>query len=333
MIAAAGVLAVVVAVALNRLDPGSDDEAPEATAVPEAATAAGGAAGPAPSGPSAAQTVVVPSFDVVRVNPEGDAVMAGRAEPGRRVIVLDGDHPLGEVQADDRGEWVFIPETPLPPGQHTLSLSMPRDDGPATLSDDEVVLVIPRPGEDVAGRPADQAQPALAMRVSRSGARPTAVLQTPDSPGEPLPIAIDSVDYGADGRVGIGGHSVAGAIVRLYLDGRPLGEVQADSLGVWRFQPAERLPQGTYTLRADQVDARGQVLARASIPFVAQPGLLTVTEGARVVVQPGTSLWRIARETYGRGTAYTVIYTANRSQIEDPDLIYPGQVFHLPTTH
>ena len=49
-----------------------------------------------------------------------------------------------------------------------------------------------------------------------------------------------------------------------------------------------------------------------------------------VFVQPGNSLWRIARRNYGRGIQYTVIYEANRRQIGDPSLIYPGQVFVLP---
>ena len=57
--------------------------------------------------------------------------------------------------------------------------------------------------------------------------------------------------------------------------------------------------------------------------------LFALTEG-RVVVQPGNSLWRIARRTLGEGMAFSVIYDANKNQIRDPDLIYPGQVFVLP---
>ncbi len=48
------------------------------------------------------------------------------------------------------------------------------------------------------------------------------------------------------------------------------------------------------------------------------------------IVQPGNSLWRIARRSYGEGLRYTVIYDANKDQIRNPDLIYPGQVFVLP---
>ena len=49
-----------------------------------------------------------------------------------------------------------------------------------------------------------------------------------------------------------------------------------------------------------------------------------------VIVQPGNSLWRIARRTYGQGLQYTVIYEANKDRIGDPNLIYPGQIFTVP---
>ncbi len=49
----------------------------------------------------------------------------------------------------------------------------------------------------------------------------------------------------------------------------------------------------------------------------------------RAIVR-GDNLWRISRETYGAGQRYTVIYGANRDQIRNPNLIYPGQIFVLP---
>lgn len=49
-----------------------------------------------------------------------------------------------------------------------------------------------------------------------------------------------------------------------------------------------------------------------------------------VTVQPGASLWRIANEAYGDGLLYVQLYEANKDQIKDPDLIYPGQIFELP---
>jgi len=52
-----------------------------------------------------------------------------------------------------------------------------------------------------------------------------------------------------------------------------------------------------------------------------------------VIVQPGNSLWRIARRVYGEGIRYSVIYRANQERIGDPDLIYPGQIFIVPSTN
>ena len=53
-------------------------------------------------------------------------------------------------------------------------------------------------------------------------------------------------------------------------------------------------------------------------------------DAAVVLINRGDNLWTIARKLYGRGLRYTVIYDANRSQIRNPSLIYPGQVFTIP---
>ena len=82
--------------------------------------------------------------------------------------------------------------------------------------------------------------------------------------------------------------------------------------------------------RVDLVDGSGKVQSRVEVPF-AQPDFSTVTlKDDSVIVQPGNSLWRIARRTYGNGVQYTVIYEANKDNIRNPDLIYPGQIFNLP---
>ncbi len=49
-----------------------------------------------------------------------------------------------------------------------------------------------------------------------------------------------------------------------------------------------------------------------------------------VTVQPGFTLWRIARENYGDGILYVKVFEANKDQIRNPDLIYPGQIFNVP---
>jgi nucleoid-associated protein YgaU len=47
-------------------------------------------------------------------------------------------------------------------------------------------------------------------------------------------------------------------------------------------------------------------------------------------VKSGDSLSKIAKQAYGDGSKWRAIFDANRDQLEDPDLIHPGQVLKLP---
>lgn len=267
----------------------------------------------APATPVAAISAPVPtapSFDVVRVSEKGDMVIAGRAVPRAEVIVRDGETELGRVQADERGEWVLVPSLPLKPGGRELSLEAHHPDGTVTRSADPVILVVPEDG----------GQPVLAVIPQGAGA--ARLMQGPGGDGGAL--TIDLADRKDDGTLFLGGRAPAGALLHLYLDNRFLGRALTDAEGNWHL--SLRQAPATGQLRADIVDERGRVIARIEAPL-APPSAESVTT---VVVEPGNSLWRIARRTYGDGLAYTIIYGANRDRIRDPDLIYPGQVVQLP---
>ena len=288
----------------------------------------------------------LPTFDIVRISPDGNAVIAGRAVPGAEVTVLDGGKPIGKVIADARGEWVLVPVRPLGAGGRKLSLRAKLPDGTVLESAAEVVLVVPAPGRDVAGRKVDGPRGAIALRVpksppgkARTGPQRSTVLQRPASrgsvkgrKGEKSALTVDSIDYDRSGRVWIGGSARPGARVRIYLDNKPLGDAVADSRGRWSFQPKKPLRPGSYRLRADELGSSGRVARRIEIPFSRADAIVDLPASRIAVVQPGNSLWRIARGTYGSGLQYTVIYEANKDQIRDPDLIYPGQIFTLPKT-
>lgn len=287
-----------------------------------------------PSGTAAAKPAR-PSFDIVRINPRGDTVMAGRAEPGARVQILDGGKVIGEATADARGEWVFVPAEPLPPGNRQLSLrTVPTGGRPAATSDSNVVLVVPEKGKDIAGRPSEEPSRPLALKVPSEGGGATQVLQkpTPPAPAAPTPaVTIDAVDYDDSGRLNVSGTGAPDGRVHLYLNNEFLGRSPTGADGRWRQSPERTVAPGVYSVRADQVDDAGKVLARIEVIFARSTVLTDVPPGTLFVVQPGNSLWRIARRTYGRGVRFTVIFEANKKQIRDADLIYPGQVFRLPS--
>jgi nucleoid-associated protein YgaU len=290
---------------------------------------------------------IKPSFDVVRVKPTGETVIAGRALPGAQVTVNDNGEVLGQVTADENGEWVFLPEKPLPPGNHQLSLSaVPPSGGAALESNNIVVAVVPQPGTTLAGQTGAGTGEALAVIVPRDGGSATQVVQLPStSPsGATTPdalaprmgaLSLDTVDYNNQGDIVVGGHAEPGAEVRIYLDNGLLGQAVAGADGRWELRPDLPVQPGLHTLRADQLNGDSKVTARVETPFErAKSTDLAATNSTAnsIVVQPGYSLWRMARRSYGSGWHYSVIYEANKEQIRDPDLIYPGQVLKLPSS-
>jgi len=184
-----GVLVLASALVLNYFvlpDEESATAVPAASPTPAAtadrsapAATAPSAAGTAPLTPAEPASPPVPSFDIVRVDPGGNAVIAGRGAPNTEIAVVDGDSELGRVTTDDRGEWVFVPPAMLPSGERILTLRETRENG--SQSGEAVVLVIPEKGKDIAGRPSAEPSAPLAIVVPREEGSTAAarVLQAP----------------------------------------------------------------------------------------------------------------------------------------------------------
>jgi nucleoid-associated protein YgaU len=274
---------------------------------------------------------VKPSFDVVRVNPNGDTVVAGRADKNAEVTLMDNGQAIGTATADGNGLWVLLPNSAMAAGQHSLTLRAQTENGQVTDSDNAVIIVQPAPAKDIAGQPSQAPAGALAIEVPKSGTGPTRVLNMPSGTGKPGELAVATVDYDAHGKAVLAGTAKPKADVSVYLDNNLLGQTIVDDKGNWSFIPPSPIEPGLHQLRIDQTDDGGKVVARVELPFDQAPTSVAATDG-KVVVQPGNSLWRLARSTYGTGLRYTVIYEANKEKIANPDLIYPGQVFKLPTT-
>ncbi len=111
----------VVASAPAEPKPASAPKAPPA--VQAAAPAATSPPAPDKAPSQAAALPLGPAFDVVNVDPSGDAVIAGRAAPNAKVELRDAGKTVAEATADAAGQFVIIPSAPLAPGDHSLSLA------------------------------------------------------------------------------------------------------------------------------------------------------------------------------------------------------------------
>ena len=271
--------------------------------------------------------VPVPTFDVARIGPDGRAVIAGRAEPGAKVILLDGGKEIAQSQADANGEWVILQqETPLSPGQHELRVLQHVEGRAAATSEQVVVAVVPKPS----GNTPSQDDTTLVMIAPPSG--PAALVQAPAATGLPKSgdLAMATLDYDDAGRLTITGHASAGAAVRAYVDDRMVAEGKAGVDGKWRLAPTASIDPGKHTLRLDRLTRDGRPVARLELPFDRAVVPAGSADERRLVVVKGDNLWNIAHAHYGQGVRHTVIFGANKEQIRDPNLIYPGQVLSLP---
>lgn len=284
---------------------------------------------PEPIAPSAEESddEENPTFDVVRVDNSGAAVVAGTAMPNSTVSILSDGEKIGEATADSAGEFVAIVMTPESDTGQTIELEAELD-GELQFSD-ESILILPPLDISAADNIEEEISPAI-------------VLATPDEvviiqPSTPLTvdqISIDSINYDDAGEVSVAGRGTPGAEVFLYVDGELMSNTAITESGNWKVE-LHNLTAGNYVMRADEMAPNGGVSSRMETPFQraypedvreaqAQDAAPTYT------VQPGNSLWVIATARYGEGTKYTQIFAANQEQIRDPDLIYPGQVFNLP---
>ncbi|TNE41728.1 MAG: LysM peptidoglycan-binding domain-containing protein [Alphaproteobacteria bacterium] len=280
---------------------------------------------------------VRPSFDVVRINENCNLLAAGRAVPSAVVTIIAGEISLGSATASTGGEWVYSSDKPLAAGSQTINLTAKNPDGQELESARMVIMNVPD-----CKKPLSEREPAIAMLAPLAGAEGhtaggTKLLQVPPAKGDvsgAKELNLGAVDYDDKGALELSGKGQPGRHVQVYMDNQPVGTAEVGEDGTWVLRPDESIPAGNHKLRIDQVDEKGKVISRVELPFQKAPAsdvMLAKKDGAlKAIVQPGNSLWRIARRVYGEGLEYTVIYQANQDQIRDPDLIYPGQIFALP---
>lgn len=277
---------------------------------------------------------VSPEFDLVRISRGGTGVIAGRMAAGADVELFANGVKIAEVVANDDGEWVIILDEPLEAGSVELNLkAVDKDTQQSTEAENVVVVSVPERETD---RFVERQQNGVVAVLSpKDGEGASQVLQKPGvaafaEVGESL--TVDTVDYGAGTGTVVTGRSLPRVDVRLYLDGEFINNTRADDSGRWLVElGGTNLSPGNHIIRVDQTVGDGQVQLRVEQPFnTGEPIDQTLAEGG-VFVRPGNTLWQIARQLYGSGVRYTLIFGENAEQISDPDLIYPGQVFKLPS--
>jgi nucleoid-associated protein YgaU len=310
--------------------------APEASAPQSQPTPPAEAASAPPE-----EQMVVPSFDVVLVEPTGEGVFAGRAAPGWVVEIESGGDEIAETKADGQGEWSVILDKKLSPGNHTLSLRTISPDGTRALTSQqnvsaavgdarEKVASVPRPAGQV-NEPSVSATSPVQLAPQQSApseapdvppqvteAMPQQVAASPQAPsagGAPhesppkAPVTFKTVDYqdiGSDsGKMKLSGTSDPGATIQLYFDGKSFARAKADAAGTWNAEADMKLGEGGHSLKAVS-EVKSAAAGQAAIAIERRPVAREPVPNPNVAATEGASPTATDEPTSGRPDVYEI---------------------------
>ncbi|MBB3959118.1 LysM peptidoglycan-binding domain-containing protein [Aureimonas phyllosphaerae] len=234
-----------------------------------------------------------PGFDVVRVEPDGSTVVAGKGAANELITLTDGTRTFGQANTDANGD--FVMTLSLPEGSHRLQLAQ-RDDNvsndaavinvPPSGKSEELLVMMQRPGEasEIIQRPAEAglaaalpSGPNSAAEESRDDPEPpravAAVAPQPATPNVPTPseatgtlLGVDAVEIEGD-RLFVAGSVKERSTVRVYLDDQPVAEARSGVGERYVASARTNVAVGQHTIRVDALDEAGRVVSRVEVPF------------------------------------------------------------------
>ena len=81
------------------------------------------------------------TFDIIRVSPDGDTVMAGQSEPNVHIYLYENKKEISSFFADTNGEWIWISDVPLTQGVKVFSIKFTDREGEDHWSNQEIYIL------------------------------------------------------------------------------------------------------------------------------------------------------------------------------------------------
>ncbi|WP_113265984.1 LysM peptidoglycan-binding domain-containing protein [Agrobacterium cavarae] len=283
---------------------GTDDGAPRTEAPAAAPQPTQTPVQPAiPSAPTTTgDAAQLPTFDVLRVEPDGSAVIAGKAQPGSQLEIVNKGEVIAKTPVEGSGDFAAVLDNPLPPGNHELVLRATGKDGKVSESSEVATVSVPvqkngdllamvtTPGKAsrVLTMP-EAAPPALQAQVTPPAADGTQTPANAAQSGNAAPanaapetasVRVTAVEFDGS-KIYIAGSAPAGTTIRALVDDTSVGESKAEASGSFVVEGDIQLSVGSHIITAEALDASGKVTVRVRVPF-SRPE----TDQATVAMQP-----------------------------------------------
>ena len=140
-------------------------------------------------------------------------------------------------------------------------------------------------------------------------------------------LALDSVEHFDNNKLRLKGRSIPDYEIQIFLSQKLIGKSLVNSNGMWEFS-INKIEFNSVDLEI-RSSYENNILSLKTKILNGNIDQKLLFE-KKIIVEDGNSLWRIARKTLGGGILYAEIYKNNKKIIDDPNLIFPGQVFKIP---
>ncbi len=277
--------------------------------------------------------------DIVRVDESGIAVIAGTAEPSTTIEAKIGNQIVGATEVNKDGGFVISGEISSSIEPQELKVITKADEVVKQNEDESIIdnkdwvyetkSFVILPGLINEKNSQNEQNEKLDDIIIVEVKKQDLVIKEETKNITVEKLTLDRIKYSENGTAILFGRARKEMNVLAYLDNNFQTKTTPGLDGGWKVDLGIVEP-GIYKLRIDETTNNGDVIFRIETPFKQEAkDLLDKMFTKAITVQPGNSLWRIARKIYGRGIMYIDIYKKNDHLIKDPNLIYPGQVFSL----
>ena len=251
------------------------------------------------------------TFDIVRLDKNGNVVIAGKTLPNIKVDILDGNETLASVFSDSNGDWVWISETPLTEGIKRFNLK--HFNGEDEFFSEQNIIML---------RDKNNYSSSKILKFSKNS-----TIEIINNNRKILGLTLDIVEHLDNNSLILTGRTKPNSTVSLFFSNNFIEDSRSDKNGNWKMELENFKLMDNDLMITTEIEGQKIKLKTRIFDEKIDPNFILEKE---ITVKDGNSLWRIARKTLGGGIYYSEIYKNNIKEIENPDLIFPGQVFNIP---
>ena len=261
---------------------------------------------PVITAPKKTEEVQPPQFDILRVEKDGSVIIAGSAQPGSKVEIIDRGKVIAKSKAASNGDFAIVFDEALKPGAYELFIRSTKDDssivsqqaGIISIPDDEgdVIAMVSKAGEasKLIQRPQPKPIPVKKQEPEKTDVvkleptqvpviaktepdevknsppitktQPKPLVDTPIEKQQPVLLGAVEVE---DEKIFVAGTGEPGRAVNIYIDDKYIGAAKVSTNGSFLLEADATLNFGNHNVRADMLKRNSaQVSARAQVPLI-----------------------------------------------------------------